>query len=326
MPDQVLPNIFRIEVPIPHSPLKATNAYVIRGEGRVLLVDTGQNRPESLTVLKQGLSELSVDLKQTDIFLTHMHADHSGLLPFLKTDSSRIFASQDDAERVNHMLIADNPLEPLYFAAIHNGFSPEEARLAIARHPGNSKGKRTALDFTFVQDDSIIQAGGYKFVCLATPGHTQGHVCLYEPAHRFLLSGDHILGDISPNITHFLGDGNPLADFLASLRKAAGLSVKTVLPGHRRIFNDCRGRIGELLEHHQRRVDEVAEILSDCPLNGYQVAARMTWDMVYRNWSEVAPAQKYFATGEALSHIHFLEKQGYVRRAEEENVIYYFRS
>ena len=127
MSEQVLPNIYRIEVPIPHSPLKATNAYVIRGNDRVLLVDSGQNRQESLTVLKQGLAELSVDLQQTDIFLTHMHADHSGLLTFLKTDSNRIFASQEDAGRVNQMLTADNPLEPLYQAAIRNGFSPEEA-------------------------------------------------------------------------------------------------------------------------------------------------------------------------------------------------------
>ncbi len=326
MPEQVLPNIYRIEVPIPHSPLKATNAYVIRGEDRVLLVDTGQNRPESLMVLKQGLDELSVDLQQTDIFLTHMHADHSGLLPFLKTDSNRIFASQEDAGRVNQMLTADNPLEPLYRAAIRNGFSPKEAGKAITRHPGNVRGKLAALDFVFVKDNDVIQAGDYEFVCITTPGHTQGHVCLYEPSRRFLISGDHILGDISPNITHFLGTGDPLADFLASLRKVSNLSVGTVLPGHRRIFNDCQGRIRELQEHHCRRADEVAMILADRPLTGYQVAARMTWDMVYREWAEVAPAQKYFATGEALSHIHYLENQGYVRRLEQGNVIYYYRS
>ncbi|NMC33298.1 MAG: MBL fold metallo-hydrolase [Veillonellaceae bacterium] len=326
MSEQVLPNIYRIEVPIPHSPLKATNAYVIRGNDRVLLVDSGQNRQESLTVLKQGLDELSVDLQQTDIFLTHMHADHSGLLTFLKTDSNRIFASQEDAGRVNQMLTADNPLEPLYQAAIRNGFSPEEAGKAITRHPGNVRGKLAALDFVFVKDNDVIQAGDYEFVCITTPGHTQGHACLYEPSRRFLISGDHILGDISPNITHFLGKGDPLADFLASLRKVSNLSVGTVLPGHRRIFNDCQGRICELQEHHRRRADEVAVILADRPMTGYQVAARMTWDMVYREWAEVAPAQKYFATGEALSHIHYLENRGYVRRLEQENVIYYYRS
>ena len=326
MPEQVLPEIFRIEVPIPHSPLKATNAYLIRGEGRNLLVDTGQNRSESLNALNEGLSKLSVDLGATDIFLTHMHADHSGLLPFFKTPTTRIYASAEDADRVNHMLTADDPMKNLYRAALRNGFSPEEAKLAIRRHPGNAAGSQAPLEFSYIEDGDEIQVAEYHFVCIATPGHTQGHVCLYEPEKRFLLSGDHILGDISPNITHFLGDGDPLADFLGSLKKCEALMVGKVLPGHRRIFTDCRGRIRELIEHHQRRAEEVLHILSDAPATGYQVAARMTWDMVYRDWAEVAPAQKYFATGEALSHIHFLERQGLVRRREEPEIVWYYRA
>ena len=326
MLEQVLPDIYRIEVPIPHSPLKATNAYLIRGNERNLLVDTGQNRPESLNALKEGLSKLSVDLGVTDIFLTHMHADHSGLLPFIKTATTRVYASAEDAGRVNYMLTADDPMKNLYHAAIRNGFSSEEAKLAIRRHPGNAAGKQAPLEFSFIEDGDGVQVANYHFVCIATPGHTQGHICLYEPEKRFLISGDHILGDISPNITHFLGEGDPLADFLGSLKKVENLMVDKVLPGHRRIFTDCRGRIRELIEHHQRRAAEVLRILSDAPATGYLVAARMTWDMVYRDWTEVAPAQKYFATGEALSHIHFLERQGLVRRREEPEIVGYCRS
>ena len=326
MLEQVLPNIYRIEVPIPHSPLKATNSYLIRGAERNLLVDTGQNRPESLNVLKDGLNQLSVDLDATDIFLTHMHADHSGLLPFFKTPTTSVYASTEDAGRVNYMLTADDPMKNLYHAAIRNGFSPEEAKLAIRRHPGNAAGKQEPLEFSFIEDGDEIQVANYRFVCIATPGHTQGHLCLYEPEKRFLISGDHVLGDISPNITHFLGEGNPLADFLGSLKKVQNLLVDTVLPGHRRIFTDCSGRIQELIEHHQRRAAEALRILSDAPATGYLVAARMTWDMVYRDWTEVAPAQKYFATGEALSHIHFLERQGLVHRREEQEVVWYYRA
>jgi len=101
-----------------------------------------------------------------------------------------------------------------------------------------------------------------------------------------------------------------LADFLASLQLIEELTVDTVLPGHRRIFHDCRGRIKELKEHHRRRAEEALVILADGPMSGYQVAARMTWDMVFRSWEEVAPTQKYFATGEALSHIHFWRSRG----------------
>ena len=322
--EQIFPSIFRIEVPIPHSPLKATNAYVIKGEKRNLLVDTGQNRPESLAVLQAGLAELSIDMTATDIFLTHMHADHSGLLPLIKTEGTRIFASAKDAESVNYMLTAQSPMERLFQAACRNGFSPEEARQAIQRHPGSDTGERKPLNFSLLSEGEKIEVAGYQFTCIATPGHTKGHLCLYEENKKLLLSGDHVLGDISPNITHYLGNDDPLADFLASLQLIEELTVDTVLPGHRRIFHDCRGRIKELKEHHRGRAEEALVILADGPMSGYQVAARMTWDMVFRSWEEVAPTQKYFATGEALSHIHYLEKQGWVGRVEqEENILYY---
>ena len=324
MAEEILSGIFRIEVSIPHSPLKATNAYVITGKDRNLLVDTGQNRPESLDALQKGLAELSIDMQVTDIFLTHMHADHSGLLPFIKTDSTRVFASEKDAESVNYMLTAEAPMERLFHAACRNGFSPDEARRAIKNHPGNDKGERKPLDFTMVSAGDNIEIADYCFTCIATPGHTRGHMCLYEKGKKLLLSGDHVLGDISPNITHYLGADDPLAEFLASLKMVEALTVEIVLPGHRRIFNDCRGRIKELQEHHRKRAEEALVILAEGPMTGYQVAKRMTWDMVFRNWEDVAPAQKYFATGEALAHIHFLEKQGLVQRAEQDEVTVYW--
>ena len=325
MAEEILPGIFRIVVPIPHSPLKATNAYLIKGKGRNLLVDTGQNRAESLAEMQKSLGELSIDMRDTDIFLTHMHADHSGLIPFLRTDGTRIYASASAAESVNFMLTDDSPMERLYQAACRNGFSPVEARAAIQRHPGSDSGTHQALDFTFVADEQVIEVGAYQLTCVATPGHTQGHFCLYEPVNKILFSGDHVLGDISPNITHYLGDDDPLADFLNSLQKVARLDVGIVLPGHRRIFTDCRGRIDELLQHHQRRVEEALSILENGPLTGYEVASRMTWDMVYRSWDSVAPAQKFFATGEALSHIHFLEHQGLVKRTDNADLTVYVR-
>jgi len=311
--EEVYPAVYRMEIPIPRSPLKATNAYVIKGEERTLLIDSGQNCAEALTAIQAGLAELQVDLNNTDIFVTHMHADHSGLLPFLKTETTCVFASKADAAVINHMFTDENPMEPLRVAACQNGFAPDEAIAAIKRHPGNDIGSKAGLEFNFVADGDIIAAGPYKFRCIATPGHTQGHICLYEPDRKLLISGDHILGDISPNITYYWGEHNPLQQFLNSLRLIEQLDVAQVLPGHRRMFNDCQGRIKELYEHHQHRLSEAYSILQSEPMTGYQVASYMTWDMVFRTWDEVAPVQKFFATGEALAHLQFLVAQDKVK-------------
>ena len=39
----ILPNIYRIEIPLPKNPLKALNSYLIKDPRRNLLVDTGFN-------------------------------------------------------------------------------------------------------------------------------------------------------------------------------------------------------------------------------------------------------------------------------------------
>jgi hypothetical protein len=113
---------------------------------------------------------------------------------------------------------------------------------------------------------------------------------------------------------------------MTSLRKIAAFAVNLVLPGHRGIFVDCRGRIDQLLKHHHRRLDEVSTIVAEGrPISGYQVAARMTWDMVYKSWDDVAASQKFFATGEALSHLRYLECKGEIQRSAHDNTIIYWR-
>lgn len=323
MVEEVYPSIFRMQIPIPRSPLKATNAYVIKGTERTLLIDSGQNCVEALTAIQAGLAELQVDVAQTDVFVTHMHADHSGLLPFLRQDGTRFFAAAADAAVINHMFTEADPMEPLRVAACENGFSPEEAIAAIRRHPGNDIGSKAGLQFETVVDGDVFAAGPFQFRCIATPGHTQGHICLYEADHKLLISGDHILGDISPNITYYWGEQNPLQQFCDSLRLIEGLEVKKVLPGHRRLFDDCHGRIGELFTHHRHRLDEAYAIVKNAPMTGYQVASFMTWDMVYRTWDEVAPVQKFFATGEALAHLRFLMAEGKVSCEKRGNVYLY---
>ena len=67
-------------MPLPNNPLKALNAYLIKGRDRNLLVDTGFNREECRRALLGGLRLLDAPLDQTDIFITHLHVDHSGAL------------------------------------------------------------------------------------------------------------------------------------------------------------------------------------------------------------------------------------------------------
>ena len=96
---EMMPDLYRLEIPLPHNPLKAINSYVILSAGRNLVIDTGMNRPECRQAMDDGLRALSVDLSRTDFFLTHMHADHAGLIGELAAaaQGTTVYCSDIDA-------------------------------------------------------------------------------------------------------------------------------------------------------------------------------------------------------------------------------------
>ena len=127
-------NIYQIDVPLPKSPLRNLNAYLIRGKDRNLLIDTGYRRPECRAALEEGLRELNVSMDDTDIFLTHMHSDHSGLVTDIAGRDSRIFVSREDGERLRTLYtIASRDLQRL---TLYQGGVPEPtAKLVMASPP-----------------------------------------------------------------------------------------------------------------------------------------------------------------------------------------------
>jgi hypothetical protein len=98
------------------------------------------------------------------------------------------------------------------------------------------------------------------------------------------------------------------------------LDVDLVLPGHRRLFKNLRERISELKEHHGKRAEEVLAILNRGPKHAFQVASEMSWDINYESWEQFPLTQKWFATGEAIAHLRYLEEKGSLARKREGDV------
>ena len=319
MTEEIMPDLYRIEIPLPDSPLKYLNSYVLRSSERNLIVDTGLNRSACLNAMNKGLRELNIDLNRTDFFITHLHADHFGLVNRLTTDNSRIYFNRPDAELIETW----EGFEPMIKYAGTNGFPENQLRAALQQHPGHKFASDWNPDLSILSDGDIFPIGDYRFRCIETPGHTPGHICLYEPAKKFIIAGDHILGDITPNIQCWSDNTNPLKQYLASLDKVFDLEVELVLPGHRRLFRNYRERINELKDHHENRIDEVRQILVEGPKTGFQLAAKMKWDIDCDSWEQFPVAQKWFATGEAIAHLRYLEAQNELVRETHSQLITY---
>jgi glyoxylase-like metal-dependent hydrolase (beta-lactamase superfamily II) len=315
MTDQIKPNLYRIEVPLPDNPLRSINSYVVKGPDRTLVIDTGMMRPECEKALRIGLDELDVDLAETDFFITHLHSDHMGMVGELATDTSTIFFNRPDGE-----LIEAGRRDPKGFMkkmidhATRGGFPGHEVEESVRKHPGMKYSPPSYPPFQLLGDGDVVAIGDYSFDVVWTPGHTPGHLCLYEAAHKMLLSGDHVLGDITPNITVWREEDDSLGDYLESLDKVAELDVELVLPGHRTSFTDCRGRIAELKEHHRDRLAEVLEIIDSGSRTVYEIASKMTWDIKVKTWDDFPVVQKWFAVSEAAAHLRHLEIRGEVNQ------------
>jgi len=310
MCEEILPNLFRLKIPLPDSPLKYLNSYVIRNPDRSMIIDTGLNRKECLEAMLAGLRKLGIDLKKTDIFITHLHADHFGLVTKLSTDSSNVYFNRPDKELMDSW----EGFGAMIAYAGKNGFPENELRSAMDKHPGAKYGSDWIPDLKVLEDGDAIHVGDYHFKCVATPGHTMGHTCLYEPTKKILVAGDHILIDITPNIQCWSDSENPLKHYLASLDKVYRLQIDIVLPGHRRLIKNHKDRIEELKLHHANRLNEILTILHEGSMNAFQVASQMTWDIECESWDQFPVVQKWFATGETLSHLRYLEEDGKVIR------------
>jgi glyoxylase-like metal-dependent hydrolase (beta-lactamase superfamily II) len=260
--------------------------------------------------MQQGLKELQIDLNRTDFMLTHMHADHTGLVQKLATGSSRIFFSRIDSQVFDE----DKSWQPLIDYAQINGFPADELEKALHSHPGFKYSPERKPVFTLIEDGHIIECGDYRLRCIATPGHTQGHICLYEEQKKLFFTGDHILFDITPHIESWSYSTNSLADYIASLDKVYNLDVDMVLPGHRNFLGNLKSRIDELKTHHRDRANEVMDVLGNKTMNAYEIAGGMTWDIDCERWEDFPIAQKWFATGEAIAHLRYLESENRIHR------------
>jgi glyoxylase-like metal-dependent hydrolase (beta-lactamase superfamily II) len=310
MIEEIIPNLYKIEIPLPKTPLKALNSYVIKNAERNLIIDTGWNQEKSMNAMQEGLNKLGVDIRKTDFFITHSHTDHLGLVSNLVTDTSTIYFNQPDADWVKSGIFWDNFVN---FARL-NGFPEDELQEALRSHPGLKYRSQVHLAFHILKEDDTISIGDYLFKCVETIGHTWGHMCLYEPNKKIFVAGDHILNDITPTIQLWSDEWNPLKEYLASLDKVYEFDIELVLPGHRGVFRNSNERIQELKYHHQKRLDEIISILEKGSQNAFQIASQMSWDIIYDSWDLFPITQKWFAIGETISHLKYLEEKGVAQR------------
>lgn len=307
--EQILNNIYRIAVPLPKSPLRELGCYLIKGEKdeRNLIIDCGFNHDECEKAVREAMAELNLTMDNTDIFLTHLHADHSGLCGRLKTNSTKVFIRDCDGIKVNGFL-TDAYWQNMMAWQTPMGV-PQDELLDYHGHPAYLNRVDHVMEFTSIKDGDKFNIGGYKLEVVDLAGHTPGQLGLWCMEHGFLFGGDHVLPKITPNICIWDYDNDYLEIYLRNLRKVKSMSLKCIYPAHRMIITEVDTRIDELLLHHENRCNEICNLLIE---NGestiWQLAKGMKWDFGSGKFVDFAENQKWFGSLEVFAHVEHLTR------------------
>ena len=281
-----------------------------------MLVDPGWNAPEALAALTEGLAVAGARVEDVrGVLVTHIHPDHYGLAARIRERSGAwVGLHPADAALVpDRYRDVDDLLERTSRWVGQTGApAPSWPSCATPAWPcaaSWSPGSPTSCWPTAT--GRRCPAGGCGRC--TPPGHTPGHLCFVEERTGVVLTGDHVLPTISPNISrHPQAGPDPLADYLASLERLRPYGDALVLPGHQRRFRGLAGRLDELAAHHEARLDEAQALVAAGAATIWEVATRLGWS---RPWAEITGIMRRAALGETAAHLTHLERRGRLERA-----------
>jgi glyoxylase-like metal-dependent hydrolase (beta-lactamase superfamily II) len=153
-----------------------------------------------------------------------------------------------------------------------------------------------------------------------------GHLCYWEETRRLLFTGDHVLPTITPHVGLYVHSiGNPLPNYLDSLKLLRAYHPDLTVPAHGEPFVDLHARLDELVEHHHERVEELFAIVREEPLTAWDVACRAHWTRRKVTLDQVDPAHHRLALAETLAHLELLRAEERLDKLFEPGRILYHR-
>lgn len=312
----VAPGVLWLRLPLPMA-LNHINLYAIEdGEGWAI-VDAGLATDASREGWNTALEGVLGELPITRVICTHMHPDHIGLAGWLceRFDAPLLMSRTEYVTA--RLLIGDEALGPPASAeAFYRAGGWSDEQVARWRDGYGGFGRMVQdfpRDYRRVQDGEALIIGGDEWRVVVGEGHSPEHVCLWREKDGVFIAGDQILPRISSNISIWPTEpqADPLGDWLRSL---AALKERLpgdllVLPSHGEPFYGVTLRLEALMRGHEVALKRLEKTLRT-PCRAVDVFGALFA-------RPVGDAVLGMATGEALAHLNYLERQGRVRRERD---------
>jgi glyoxylase-like metal-dependent hydrolase (beta-lactamase superfamily II) len=304
--------------------MRSVNVYVLRDGDGYVMVDSGHplgdETASSWDLLGRQLAAIGASPAALHtVVVTHGHPDHYGLAHQLRDRfGARVWLHAREVDYVHHRFV-DRDAAPRVLSAWlrRYGVPAEEADHLSTVSPESAHLTAAAPD-RLLEGGEDLAVGEHRFVVQWTPGHTPGHICLLEPRAGLYFCGDHILPTVSPNVSlHPHVEGNPLQNYLDSLRTTAASDVRLALPGHGDPMPDVAGRAAGLLRRQLDRRDDLLRLMTPAPQTPYELAAQVWATSRPTSWSQFRGYLRRNAVGTLAAHLELLAEDGLVERVDD---------
>ncbi len=319
---KLVDGVYWLRMPLPFE-LNHINLYLIEDDDGWFIVDTGVAGKRTAKLWEQITQQL--DKPICGVIVTHLHPDHIGQagtlcekwqVPLYMTGTEYYTAR---ALRGGYQGASNTPdVEHYRSLGLDNSIIEK-----ITQGGGGYSQIVDPIPVSFIRlhDGKTLSINKRNWQVMVGRGHSPEHACLYCEELNILLSGDHILPSISPNIGVYSTEpmANPLDDYLRTLVPFGELPAETLCcPAHGLPFTGIPHRANELISHHQ---EHLSELLSACkkPLT---VLACLP--VLFKR--ELVGNQLFFAVAECVSHLNYLLYQDKLERTSDENGVYHYKT
>jgi glyoxylase-like metal-dependent hydrolase (beta-lactamase superfamily II) len=321
---EIAPRLLWLRLPLPFV-LNHVNCWLTDNGTSWSIIDTGADRPDTRQhwddVLAGPLAGKPVDR----LICSHGHPDHIGLAGWL-CDKLDVRLHMTLAEWLAPQLWREQGMKPMADAEkrhyLRNGVSERGIeKMMQAREAAPFRNHPLPMSVKRIRDGEVLEFAGRQWTVLVNGGHAEEHASFYAAKDGILIAGDQILSKISPVVGVYTSQpwGDPLADYLASLKRLAKLPADTlVLPSHGLPFYGLHTRIKQLEQHHEKRLQQL-EALMDAPKNGVELTKGLFADAV-------AKGQLMMAMAETLAHANYLCTHGRACRIETKDIVRFERA
>lgn len=287
--------------------------YLLVGAGNSLLVDAGLSASDD-AALREEVRALLGTADPSALLVTHWHIDHTGRVAGFLTRGVPVWLGSVERDRLQaRRSIADWPSTVLDWLRRHGVPKDEEETLAATYRSEAPDVSATRP----VEAGQRFDVGDRHWTVLALPGHSPGHLGLWEEESRTLIGGDFLLPGETPNISVAPGsEGNPLGEYLESLQRAQSLGIRLLLPGHFAPERDVQAVIDGTRSHHDMRLADALDAVAKGARSAYEAAERMPWSQRKKRFSDLRPFERRLALGEAAAHLRHLATVGEVQEAD----------